>query len=101
VFYNLLDNTFRHGGGVTRISLSCRESKDGLEIFVQDNGCGVAHVDKPLIFNQTFGRNTGLGLFLTREILSITGISIAEDGEPGKGARFVITVPKGAYRVTG
>jgi len=40
-------------------------------------------------------------LFLSQEILSITGITITETGEPGKGARFEITVPKGAYRFTG
>jgi len=39
-------------------------------------------------------------LFLSQEILSITGITITETGEPGKGARFEITVPKGGYRFT-
>jgi len=39
-----------------------------------------------------------MGLFLSREILSITGITIKEAGEPGKGARFEMTVPKGAWR---
>ena len=33
-----------------------------------------------------FGENTGLGLFLAREILNITGITIVETGDPGKGA---------------
>jgi signal transduction histidine kinase len=47
-----------------------------------------------------FGKNTGLGLFLSREILAITGIMIAEMGEPGKGARFEITEPKGMFRFT-
>jgi signal transduction histidine kinase len=45
-----------------------------------------------------FGKNNGLGLALSREILSITGITIKETGEPGKGARFEMTVPKGMYR---
>jgi signal transduction histidine kinase len=40
-----------------------------------------------------------MGLFLAREILSITGITIHETGKPGKGARFEITVPKGAWRI--
>ncbi len=48
-----------------------------------------------------FGKNTGIGLFLAREILSITGITIRETGTPGKGTRFEITVPKGAYQVAG
>jgi signal transduction histidine kinase len=47
------------------------------------------------IFEQGFGKNTGLGLFLSREILAITGITITENGVPGKGARFEITVPRG------
>jgi signal transduction histidine kinase len=47
---------------------------------------------------QGFGKNTGLGLFLSREILAITGITITENGIPGKDAQFEITVPKGAYR---
>ncbi len=41
---------------------------------------------------------TGLGWFLSKEILSITGIGITENGEPGTGARFEITVPRGVYR---
>jgi hypothetical protein len=36
---------------------------------------------------------------LIREILSITGITIAETGEFGKGARFEIRVPKNGYRI--
>jgi len=101
VFYNLLDNALRHGGDVTRISLSCRETDGGLKIFMQDNGQGVPDENKLLIFEQNFGRNTGLGLFLSREILSITGISIAETGRFGNGAQFEFTVPKGTYKFTG
>ena len=36
--------------------------------------------------------------FLAREILSITGLSIKEVGEEGKGARFEILVPEGKWR---
>jgi len=53
--------------------------------------------NKELIFKRGFGSNTGLGLFLTREILAITGIEIAETGV--KGARFEIRVPQGRYRI--
>ena len=41
-----------------------------------------------------------MGLFLAREILEITGITIRETGMPGRGARFEIVVPKGAYRIS-
>ena len=53
-----------------------------------------------MIFDRGFGKNTGLGLALSQEILAITGITIRETGEPGKGARFEMAVPKGAYRLT-
>jgi signal transduction histidine kinase len=51
-----------------------------------------------MLFTKGFGKHTGLGLYLSREILSITGITITENGEPGKGARFEMTVPDGSYR---
>jgi signal transduction histidine kinase len=53
---------------------------------------------KGKLFTRNVGRNTGLGLFLTREILAITGIAIRETGEAGKGARFEIVVPARGYR---
>jgi signal transduction histidine kinase len=67
-------------------------------ITVQDNGAGISPQDKEKLFTKGFGKNTGFGLHLSREILSLTGITIMEDSEPGAGARFRITVPKGAYR---
>jgi PAS domain S-box-containing protein len=98
VFYNLFDNARQHGGGVTRIGISHHPAGNGLTIIVADNGIGISPEDKTHIFERGFGKNTGLGLFLSREILSITGISISETGIPGKGARFEIAVPAGAFR---
>ncbi len=69
-------------------------------IIIIDNGKGISEPDKKLIFNQGFGKNTGLGLFLTREILSITDISIKETGVYGEGARFELTIPYGSFRHT-
>jgi PAS domain S-box-containing protein len=100
VFYNLIDNALRYGGQkMTAIRISSQESETGLIIFVQDDGEGITADDKKRLFERGFGHHTGLGLFLSREILSITGITIAETGEPGKGARFEILVPTGGYRI--
>ncbi|MEN6397212.1 MAG: PAS domain S-box protein [Methanoregula sp.] len=98
VFFNLLDNSIRHGTRVTDIRVSSHLSGDDLVVVWEDNGTGIAADDKDRIFDRGFGKNTGLGLFLVREILSLTEITIAETGEPGKGARFEITLPKGSYR---
>jgi PAS domain S-box-containing protein len=101
VFFNLLDNSIRHGQHVTEIRVACRESDDALTITWEDNGIGIPDKEKSLIFKRGYGKNTGLGLFLVQEILSINEISITENGESGKGARFEISVPKGRYRFNG
>ncbi len=62
-------------------------------------GEGVPTEEKEKIFDVVFVKNTGIGLTLSREILSITGITINEFREPGKGARFEMTVPKGEWRM--
>jgi signal transduction histidine kinase len=67
----------------------------------EDDGNGILAEEKEMIFERGYGKNTGMGLFLAREILDITGITIRETGEPGKGARFEMTVPEGAYRLAG
>ncbi|MFA4825568.1 MAG: PAS domain-containing sensor histidine kinase [Methanoregula sp.] len=101
VFYNLIDNALRYGGEMmTVIRITHKNDNGNLVIAVEDDGTGIALDDKSKLFTRGFGKNTGLGLFLSREILSITGITIKETGEPGKGARFEITVPKGLYRFT-
>jgi len=98
VFFTLSENVVMHGKGATAISLSYRESGEGVTLFFEDNGTGVPENLKERIFERRFEGKKGLGLFLAREILSITDIKIRETGEPGKGARFEIAIPKGSYR---
>ena len=98
VFINLIDNAARHGEHVTTITVSCKPVPDGLVITVEDNGTGVPLDKKEKIFEKGYGKHTGFGLFLAREILGITGITIHETGICGKSARFEIHIPKGKYR---
>ena len=100
VFFNLVDNAVRHGGRVTEIAIRCDRNGNGLVIVVEDDGIGVPADQKEKIFERGYGKNTGFGLFLAREILSITGIVIRETGTPGKGARFELRVPPDACRFT-
>ena len=55
----------------------------GLVLVFEDDGMGIAGEDKKHLFERGFGKNTGLGLFLSREILSITGITIRETERSG------------------
>jgi PAS domain S-box-containing protein len=99
VFYNLLDNSLRYGGRqMTRIRISSHAADSELVLVFEDDGRGIADRDKKVIFDKGFGKNTGLGLYLSREILSITGITIAETGVSDSGARFEIRVPDGGFR---
>ena len=99
VFYNLAENSIRHGGNVTLIRFRFTETDAGAVITYEDNGTGIPLEDKEHIFGKGFGKHTGLGLFLTREILAITNIAIRENGEPGKGVRFEILIPREMYRI--
>jgi PAS domain S-box-containing protein len=98
VFYNLVDNAIRYGVTITTISISHEISDKGLSLVFKDDGVGVEAGQKQEIFKRGVGKNTGMGLFLTAEILAITGIAIEEDGVFGKGARFEIRIPNGTWR---
>jgi signal transduction histidine kinase len=99
VFSNLIDNTLRYAEHVTKISVSFRESENGLDLLFEDNGIGIPSDEKEKIFERGYGKNIGYGLFMVREILAITDLTIRETGEPGKGARYEIHVPKRYYRI--
>lgn len=101
VIYNLFDNALNHGEKVTTMTFSCApsESHGGIDLICEDDGVGVPDDVKEKIFTREHYTHTGLGLFLSREILSITGLSIEENGVAGEGARFVIHVPQGSFRM--
>ncbi|HWQ66649.1 MAG TPA: PAS domain S-box protein [Methanospirillum sp.] len=96
--YNLLENSIRHGSHVTIIRAYSVLTDEGMSIMVEDDGVGVEQSAKDKIFERGVGRNTGLGLFLVREILQSSGCTIREIGNPGEGVRFEIMVPHGVFR---
>jgi CheY-like chemotaxis protein len=101
VFYNLIHNAIRHGGHVTLITFTCREDPAGLLLVCEDDGVGIPADQKSSLFDRIVGGAGKFGLFFVREVLTLSGMGIRETGIPGKGARFEITVPVGAYRFTG
>jgi PAS domain S-box-containing protein len=99
VFYNLLANSIQHGTSqLTKIRLYSQLSGESLILIYEDNGSGIPLPEKEKIFEFGYGTGSGFGLFLCREILGYTGITITESGEPGKGAKFEIVVPKDKFR---
>jgi PAS domain S-box-containing protein len=100
VFSNLIDNSLRHGEKVSEIQIHCTGEKHRLVIVYEDDGIGISDKVRPVLFERGKGKNTGYGMFLIREILTITGFTIGEAGEYGKGVRFEIIVPEGSFRIT-
>jgi len=101
VFSNLMDNALRYGGpAMTTIRFGMRREGDSVVIVCEDDGLGISEETRKNLFRRGYGKNTGYGLFLIREILSISGLTITENSKPGSGARFEILVPKGLYRCT-
>ncbi|AGB02225.1 PAS domain-containing protein [Methanoregula formicica] len=99
VFYNLLENSLRNNTRAKpEISLFTRRETDDLLIVYTDTGYSIPRDQKEKIFDGSDDTGTMRGLFLIRELLGFTGITIQEDGTPEAGIRFEIRVPKGKYR---
>jgi PAS domain S-box-containing protein len=100
VIYNLFDNAVKYGEKITTISFSYEVKPDHTILICQDDGVGVHPDVKEKIFKRQYYQNTGFGLFLSGEILSITDISIKETGIYGEGARFEIFIPDSNFRIS-
>ena len=98
--YNLIENALRHGEHVTRITFSLEIHAQNSILICSDDGIGISDAEKSKIFEKGHGKNTGFGLFLIREILSITQITITETGTAGVGAEFRIKIPRWAFSKT-
>jgi signal transduction histidine kinase len=96
LFYNFIDNTRKYGKKTTTIRVHYEKAdQDNLKLIYEDNGVGVPLEYKPCLFKEGFstGGSTGYGLFLTKKMMDVYGWEIEETGEPGIGAKFVISIP--------
>ncbi|MCW4014941.1 MAG: PAS domain S-box protein [Candidatus Bathyarchaeota archaeon] len=94
LFYNLIDNSIKHGENVSKIRIYYKENKDGLKLIYEDNGVGITKAEKKKIFREGYGKGTGIGLRMIQMMCSIYDWTIQETGKKGKGARFTIMIPK-------
>jgi PAS domain S-box-containing protein len=101
VFQNLIENVVHHAPSATVIALRYEMTTDGLVLIFQDDGPGIPDDKKDAVFQRGAVTRNGTGLFMVKEILEITGITIRETGEYGKGARFRMDIPWGGYRFPG
>jgi PAS domain S-box-containing protein len=97
LFFNFIDNSRKYGKKITTIRVSFgRDEQSNLKLTYEDDGVGVPFESKKSLFKEGFstGGSTGYGLFLTRKMMDVYGWQIQENGIPGEGAKFTITIPK-------
>ncbi|HDQ05576.1 MAG TPA: response regulator [Candidatus Bathyarchaeota archaeon] len=94
LFYNLIDDTLKHGEKVSQIRVYYEEGEDQLKLVYEDDGVGIPEDEKEKIFGEGYGKGTGYGLYLIKKICEAYGWTIRETGEHGKGAQFTMTIPK-------
>ena len=94
VFYNFIDNSLKYGDTIQTIRLHHRRiDADRLELIYEDDGVGISSDMRSSLFKEGAGKGTGYGLFLLKRICEVYGWVIREEGQPGKGARFIIDIP--------
>lgn len=98
VFLTIMETILQKRPEVTEVRLRHQDGEEGITLIIEDNGPGIPPSKKEQLFDRELKGKSGTSLFLAREILSITEISIHETGLEGEGTRFEITVPKGEYR---
>jgi signal transduction histidine kinase len=99
VFMNLLSNAadaVAEGGRVTLRSR--RVGEDRVQIDVEDDGCGMSeevrsHIFEPFYTTKPVGKGTGLGLSISYGIVERHSGTLEVESEPGRGSRFVLTLP--------
>ncbi|MCW3985512.1 MAG: PAS domain-containing sensor histidine kinase, partial [Candidatus Bathyarchaeota archaeon] len=94
LFYNLVDNSLKHGERVSRIRMYYEEGKDDLKLIYEDDGVGISKAEKEKIFKEDLGKGTGHGLYLMRKMCEVYDWGIRETGKQGKGAQITITMPR-------
>ncbi|MFP3985418.1 MAG: PAS domain S-box protein [Candidatus Bathyarchaeia archaeon] len=97
LFYNLVDNSLKYGEKIRQIKIHYRTpSADQLELVYEDDGVGIPDSMRSNLFKEGFtsGKGTGYGLFMIKRICEVYGWTVQETGTPGKGACFIMSMPR-------
>lgn len=97
VLINLLDNVLLHAPG-SPVDIGIEQNGSMAVVRISDRGAGIAPADQERIFGQfetvkPFGKNTGVGLYVSRKIAESHGGTINVESQPGKGATFILELP--------
>ena len=102
IIYNLLSNAFKFTPENGTVSLSTYIKNNFLTIEITDTGKGISSEHLPYIFERFFQSDnsttreyegTGIGLSLTKEIVTLMRGEILVESQPGKGSKFTVIIP--------
>ena len=100
VLVNLLDNALKYGSSPVRLRIG--RSRRGVSVAVADAGPGIPRPEQKRIFEKFYRGDpqlargpggTGLGLYISRELVQRMGGRLDVESRPGGGATFVIELP--------
>ncbi|MDE7132147.1 MAG: HAMP domain-containing histidine kinase [Lachnospiraceae bacterium] len=100
ILNNLLQNTISHSGG-NKVFLQTAEEDIQTQITISDNGKGILPADIPHIFERMYqgdqsraAKGNGLGLSITKELVTAHKGTIIVESVPDSGAMFTVIFPK-------
>jgi signal transduction histidine kinase len=105
VLVNLVGNAVKYSPAGGRIEVAVTVDDGHVAVLVRDEGLGIAPSEQSLIFekfyradaNMTRGvSGSGLGLYISRELVHRMGGTISVESQPGEGSTFVVTLPAAA-----
>ena len=103
--YAIVEKSAGNAEFAPAIVVGTRFNDEFIEISVQDNGKGISAVDKDQVFHPFFttkptSKGTGLGLFISQDIIRTHKGDISVEAGPDSYTRFIIKLPLSASPVS-
>ena len=103
VLANLVENAIKYSPAGGRVEVRLTETGEGIRIEVRDEGLGIAASEQERVFEKFYRLDadmsrgvggSGLGLYITREIVAAMGGTVVLESAPGVGSTFAVELPR-------